>query len=78
MHKLGAIKNYLQFVLSLVCILSLLLVSWYLDVDVSGSIVATLGLYIGGRSLTFGAASMASAKDEKADTHKIVTEMNEK
>ena len=71
-------KKYLQFILSLISVLALLGVGWYLKVDVSGSIVAIFGIYVTGRSLVLGSYGVAASRDETADTHKIITETSEK
>jgi hypothetical protein len=78
MARLIPLKNYLQFMLSLVTILSVLLVGWYLKVDVSGSLVAVFGIYITGRSLTFGAAAVSASRDNAADTRAVIGDVHEK
>ena len=70
-------KRYLQFTLSVLCLAAILAVGWYLDVDVSGNIVAVLAIYIGGRSINFGAAAISSSRDETADTRAIINDMKE-
>ena len=78
MSKLGLVKNYLQFILSLISVLALLAVGAYLHVDGSGSIVAVFGIYVTGRSLVLGSYGIAASRDETANTHKIITETSEK
>lgn len=77
MSKLGSMKNYLQFILALISITAILLVGWYIEVDISNSVVAIFGIYVTGRSLVFGSAAVSSSKDPGADTRSVLQDHKE-
>lgn len=68
-------KQNLSFVLTFISIIGLLTLAFYKGVDISMSLPAVLGIYVGARAGQKSLAIYAASKDENADTHAVIRDL---
>ena len=68
-------KQNLSFVLTFISVVGLLNLAFFKGVDISMSLPAVLGIYIGARAGQKSLAIYAASKDETADTHAIIRDL---
>ena len=74
---LSFIKNYLQFVLSIIGVV-LLFILGLRGLDVTTAISSIIIGYAGSRAIIQGNAAWAASKDESCDTAKVIEQVKEK
>jgi len=74
----GAIRNYLSFILTLISVLGVLLAHFMLGTEIEILLPAILGLYLGTRTFNKAGEYKAATNDEKADTKAIIESVDDR
>lgn len=75
-NSLAGMKNYLSFILTLICILGSLALGWFKGVDQTVLLPSLLGLYVLGRAGQKSVAMFAASKDPNCDTENVINSLN--
>lgn len=71
-------KTNMNFILSLLCLLSVSGLGFFLKLDVTAAIIGVLTVFIGGRSLVNIGNVVAASRDPNADTQRAIDSLKEK
>ncbi|CAB5221402.1 hypothetical protein UFOVP244_155 [uncultured Caudovirales phage] len=67
-----SVTQHLSFIITLVCVVGILALAFYRNLDLSSLLPTILGLYLGARTIDKTNVAWAASKDPKADTAKVI------
>ena len=71
-QSIKAIKNYLSFQLTLICVVGSLYLGYTNGIDLTLLLPAILGIYVTNRTAEKVSTHWAASKDPTADTEKVI------
>lgn len=72
---LAPTKQNFGFICTISCIIGMLALAWFKDVDINASLPVILGTYLGARAVEKGTAFTMASKDPKCDTRALINDI---